>query len=145
MNSHAVAPLTTTPIAATTMIVSPCVTCGDAAAHRLPGERSHRDQQQQRIGERGQDRGPRSRRCGAHRADAAGQRAGPGEHEAGHVAEVVAGIGQQRERIDLPAEQGLDGDVDEVQCDADRESAIVAGGPVGVAARAVPAGARGPS
>ena len=57
----------------------------------------------------------------------AGERAGPGEHEAEDVAEVVAGIGEQRERIGTPAVERLDDDEGDVDRDADRERAVEVG------------------
>ncbi len=58
----------------------------------------------------------------------AGERTAPGDGEAGDVAQVVAGIGQQRERIDLPAVERLDRDEQQVEHDADRERAVEVGG-----------------
>lgn len=78
--------------------------------HGLPRERSHRHQQQQRIDEGGQARALPAIRVAHVRAQAPGECATPGEHQAGHVTEVVAGIGQQGQRVDFPAVVGLDRD-----------------------------------
>jgi hypothetical protein len=98
------------------------------AAEGFPGERAHRHQQKQCVGKRGQDRRALPAvgvaRAGPH---AAGERTAPGKHQAGHVAEVVAGVGQQRQRVDLPAIKRLDGNEPDVQRDADRERAVEAG------------------
>ena len=48
--------------------------------------------------------------------------------EAGDVAQVVAGVGQQRERVDLPAVERLDRDEQQVEHDADRERAVEVSG-----------------
>ena len=94
------------------------------AVHGLPGQRAHRHQQQQRVDEGRQDAGALPA-VGVARVgpQSAGQRAAPGQHQADHVAEVVAGVGQQGQRVDLPAVEGLDRDEGDVQRDADGEGA----------------------
>ena len=70
------------------------------AVHRLPGDGGDRHQKDQPVGEGGHDRG-RAHAIGEARArPPVGHREGaPGQHQAQHVAEIVAGVGQQRERI----------------------------------------------
>ena len=46
------------------------------------------------------------------------RRAGPGEHEAGDIAEVVAGIGEQGQRAGLPAVEGLNQDKQHIERNA---------------------------
>jgi hypothetical protein len=66
---------------------------------------------------------------------ARGQCGHPGQHQAGHVTEVVGGVGQQGQGVDLPAVPGLDGDKPRVEHDADQEGAVeIGGGGVVVAA-----------
>ena len=100
-------------------------------AEGFPGQRAHRHEQQQRVRERRQNRRPLPAigvaRTGPHPA---GERATPGQHQAGDVAEVVAGVGQQSERVHLPAVKSLDGHEGGVQHDADREGPVEAGGRV---------------
>ena len=128
MKSSAVPRLTTMPIAATTITVIGCVASGRVQpADRGPRQRAHRHQQQQGVGEGGEDRGafpaPGVSLVGLQPP---GESTGPGEDEAEHVAEVVAGIGQQRQRIDAPAVERLDRHEGGVDGDADREGTVVA-------------------
>jgi hypothetical protein len=54
--------------------------------------------------------------------------------QAGDVAEVVASVGEQRQRVGTPAVEGLDRDEEDVDDDADREGAVVIDRAVRVAA-----------
>ena len=71
-----------------------------------------------------------------------GPGAQPGERQAEHVPEVVAGVGQQRERPGVPAGPGLETDEGGIERDAEREDATLAfGGQGGVdVTGAVPVG-----
>ena len=73
----------------------------------LPGDAAYGHQQQERVGERGQDRGPPEPVGAPFGGTALGQgRRAPGHYQAEHVAEIVAGIGHERSRIggQTPAE-----------------------------------------
>src|SRR5206468_2996223 len=54
------------------------------------------------------------------------QRRAPGQAEAEHVGQVVAGVGHQRGRVGDEAVHEFDGDEGRVQADRDREGAAVA-------------------
>ena len=67
--------------------------------------------------------------------EAAGQGAGPGQHKTGHVGEVVAGVGEEGERVDPPAVERLDGDIADIERNADGKSTVKVRLPVGVGMR----------
>ncbi|OIQ63450.1 hypothetical protein GALL_550100 [mine drainage metagenome] len=52
------------------------------------------------------------------------QRTTPRQHQTGHVAQVVAGIGQQCQRIDAPAVKGFNDDKADVERNADGKGLI---------------------
>ena len=96
----------------------------EQAADRFRADRADRDQQEQRSWQRRQDRRllepvgePRRGRALGH------DRARPGDHQAEHVRQIVAGVGEQRHRIGEEAVNRLDRDEAEVERDADREGA----------------------
>ena len=70
------------------------------SVHRLDDDRADGDEQDARVGDRRED-GEAAHAVGAARRRAAPREhgAGPGEDEREHVAEVVAGVGDQRERV----------------------------------------------
>jgi hypothetical protein len=96
---------------------------------RLPRERTHGHQQQHRVEEGGEDaRTLPAVGVPVIRAEPNRKGARPGKQQSCHVAQVVGSIGQQRQRTDLPAIEGLDRDEGRVQADADAECAVEAGG-----------------
>jgi hypothetical protein len=111
------------------------------AADGLPGDGADRDQQQDRVGQRGQD-GALAQAVGAARARRAlGQddRA-PGQDQAQDVRQVVAGVGQQGHGARVEADRHLGGDEDRVQGHADGEGPahvlgrmVMAAGPMAMA------------
>ena len=93
-----------------------------------PCQRPHSQQQQQGVGEGRQDAALLPAVGMARvRLQLARQRATPCQHESCHVAEVVP-IGQQCQRIDRPAIEGLDADKGQIQSDADCKRLIEVGG-----------------
>ena len=103
------------------------------AVEGFPGQRAHGHQQQQGVEERRQNGGPFPA-IGVARIgpQLAGQRAAPGQHQAGHIAQVVAGVGQQRQRVDLPAIPGLYRDKRHVERNADGKGPVELGGGMAV-------------
>ncbi|MDT4866525.1 hypothetical protein FQZ97_1013830 [compost metagenome] len=100
-------------------------------SHRLPDQCADGHQQQQRVGEGRQNAAPLPAVGVARiRAQPARQRAAPGQHQPSHIAQVVAGVGQQRQGIDPPAVKGLDRHKGQVQPDADGEGPVEVGGRV---------------
>ena len=99
-NSQAVKALIAMPIPATTETVE----AGDDGRvaeplHRLEHDRAERDEQQQRVGERGEDRRslqPISEALG--RRAPRQRRAAPGDREPEHVGQIVPRIGEQGDR-----------------------------------------------
>ena len=61
------------------------------------------------------------------------ERAAPCQHQAGHVTQVVAGIGKQGQGVDLPTVKRFNDHEDGVQRDADSERPIEVVGRVVVA------------
>src|ERR1019366_7974546 len=99
----------------------------------------------ERVGHRGNDRGPpEAERAPLRGLQARQRRRSPREAETEHVAEIVPGVGEQRDRVRQDPVDDLDDDKREVQPDADREGAPVAYRPVRVPVMvvAVPAYAR---
>ena len=80
-------------------------------ADRLGADRADRDQQEQGVDQRREDRRflqavGEARRRGALRH----HRAGPGDDQAEHVGQIVPGVGEQGHRVGEEAEDGLDDD-----------------------------------
>ena len=104
------------------------------ALRSLEHDRAECDQQQQRVGQRGEDRralqpvGVALGRCGARK-----HRAAPGDDETEHVAQIVARVGEQRDRVDPQADDRLDDDEHDIEADADPERAVERGRGVAVA------------
>ncbi len=96
------------------------------AQNRLPGDAAGDHQQNDRVGECGQDRG-RAQPVGEPpaRFAAAQHRRTPGEAEPERIAEIVAGIGEQSERAGDYSGDRLAADINEVQRDPDRKGAPV--------------------
>ena len=124
-NSNAVAPLTRmqAPFGKGRM---------EQPADRFGADCADRDQQEQRIGECGEYRRfletvGKARRCGFAGHD----RAGPRNHQAEDVRQIMASIGEQRHRVGEKAEDCLDDDEAEVQPDPDRKRPAVIGPPTG--------------
>ena len=96
--------------------------------HGLPGNHSDADEKHDGVGQRRHDRGttetvgPLLRRTSSRQPSRY-----PSQHETGNVGEVVPGVGQQGERVDGKAIESLDADERQVECDADRESAVIVG------------------
>ena len=131
MNNIAVMVLITTPIKATTMMVG-AATCDGcpSRSNRLPGDPPNGNQQQQGVKQGGQNRRS-APAVGAIRTwcDFGQRIATPGHQQAEHVAEIMAGIGEQRERIGPQAKAGFDDDKGQIQAHADGKcpAVIVAG------------------
>ena len=84
------------------------------APDRLPSDLAGDDQQDQRVGERREDRArPEPIGEPAARAAPAEQRRAPRQAEPQHVAEIVPGIGQERERAGRHPVSGLGRDTAE--------------------------------
>ena len=79
------------------------------------------------AGEGAKSRTAACRRCGAASVRAARDAAGPRERQAEHVAQVVAGIGNEGERVRAQAEEKLGEHERHVEGHADGERAIEAG------------------
>ena len=93
----------------------------------LERDRADGDEQNRRVGQRGEDReAPQSVRTPRGRAGLGQQRARPGQHEPEHVAEIVSGIGCERQRVRANSKHDLGDDEREVEADADREGVVVA-------------------
>ena len=92
------------------------------ALDRLPGDGADRDEQEHRVEQGREDRRALHPVSVARARGTLGQRHGdPGHHEAEHVREIVAGIGQQGDRVREYPVGRLDGDEADVQGDADGE------------------------
>ena len=94
----------------------------EKTADRLGANRADRDEQEQRIGERREDRSllqtisePGRRRAPGH------HRSRPGNNEPEHIRQIVAGVGQQRHRVGEEAVDCLDRKKAEVERDSDGE------------------------
>jgi hypothetical protein len=111
------------PIAAT--IITGPVWIGSGigeAAHRLPGDGPDRDQQHHGVGQRGQDRALAQAVGVAPGRGLLGQdHRAPGHEQAQHVRKVVAGVGQQGQRMGHQPGDGLGRHEADVQGRADRE------------------------
>ena len=96
------------------------------APDRLPGDPAGHHQQNDGVGERGEDRAS-AQPIGksAARLTAAEHRGAPGQREAEHVTEIVSGIGQQRERSGKNPGNRLAAEISQVQGDPDRKSTAV--------------------
>ena len=63
----------------------------------------------------------------------AGQHGGaPGQRQPEHVAEIVPGVGEQRQRSDQQTGRGFGDDIGDIKADPDREGAVVIGAPMAV-------------
>ena len=99
----------------------------DQALDRLDQDGAERDEQDDGVGERGQDRAALEAVRAPRRGQAPPQPDGaPGEGEAQNVAQIVAGVSHQRHRAREQAEDHLGRDVGEVEADAYREGEVVA-------------------
>jgi len=97
---------------------------GAEAADRLPAERAGERDQQQRIGQRREQGGPAPAVGMARGGRAPGEDRGPPrQRQPEHVAEVVHGVRQQRQRIGGEAVAGLQQRVGEVDQGHPRERA----------------------
>ena len=120
-SSQALTPLSTMPTAATAMTVAPA-TGGRRrdAPDRLPRDGAAGEQQQYRIRERRQHRGaPQPVGEPAARRTARQEHGGAGARQPEHVAQVVAGVRDERDRIGQKAERSLDHDEAEIERDGD--------------------------
>ena len=103
------------------------------AKDRLPRDRPDGQEQEDRVEQGGEDR-----RAAQAVSEAGGRRAPdedarePGRREAEHVAEIVPGVGEQRDRAGREAIDRLDRDEGQVQRDADGEGGAEVGRPVRV-------------
>jgi len=106
--------------------------------HRLPGDRTDREQQQHGVEQRRENRRAAEAIGVARRRRAPGQHAcNPGNGEPENVGEVVPGVGHQRHGIGEHAVSELDRDEGQVEADADGEGHAEAGGSVAMAASAM--------
>src|SRR5271155_223570 len=96
------------------------------APDRLPGDPAGHDQQNDRVGERGEN-GAAAQPVSepAARLPAAQHRRSPGQREAEDIAEIVPGIREQRERAGKYSGDRLAANVSEVQSDPNRKGAPV--------------------
>ena len=103
------------------------------APRGLPHQRAHGHQQQQSVGKRRQNAGL-SPAVGVARVGAQPPRqcATPGQYQPCHIAEVVACVGQQGQRIDFPAVERLDRHKGGVQGNANGKRLVEIGGCVAV-------------
>ena len=77
------------------------------ATHRLPGDPARHHQQDNRIGERGEDRAAAQAIGAPARGQALDQYGrAPGQHQSEHVAEVVAGVGEQTLNVTARVAEG---------------------------------------
>ena len=126
--SQAEPPFTATATAATIITVPLATGSGCMKRqHRLPGDGADRRQQDQPIGEGGEDGG------GAHAVGEARARppvgdgeGAPGQDQTDDVAEIVPGVGQQRERVGEQAVDDLRGDQRDIERGGDGEGAAEA-------------------
>ena len=122
-------PLMTTPAAATQIIVWPRTGSGLAnAADRFPGDGADADEQKDGVEKRGEDGSAAqavSETLGRGAAGEIGR--GPGHEQAHHVAQVVAGVGQERERMAVQTEDHLGDDEGGVEQHADGKGAAEIG------------------
>ena len=123
LKSQAETPLTTTASAATaiTVVAGDRLRLGEAA-ERFPGDGAGRDQQDHPVGEGGQDRGRVHAEGEAVARLPVGDGDGaPGHHQTHHVAEVVTGVGEQRQRIGGEAVPDLADHQREIERDGNAE------------------------
>ena len=124
-NIQAVTPLTMTPAAATQIIVRPTTGAGSRnAADRFRGDRADADEQKNGVEKRGEDGGA-AQAVGEALGRAAALEIGrrPSDQQSHHVAEIVAGIGEERERMAEQSEDHFRDDEAGVEQHADREGA----------------------
>ena len=110
----------------------------EQAPHRFRPDRTDRDQQEQRIDQRRQDRGlleavseARARRAARH------HRPGPGDDQPENVGQVVSRVRQQCHRIGGKTEYCLDHDEADVEANPDGEGSPEIGRSVGMGVRVV--------
>ena len=99
------------------------------AAQGLPRQRADGDEQQRGVEQRGENRRAAQAVAEPRRRRAPGQHGGePGDRQRQNVAEIVAGVGQQRDRMGENAARNFGDDEAGVERDADGERPAEIGG-----------------